>query len=87
MGDNSAAVSGDAVLLVHVCFVRHGETTANRDRILQGVSGDYPLTDRGLAQARHAGEALRGREWHLVLSSDLNRAKRVSIRTLVKRRV
>jgi broad specificity phosphatase PhoE len=71
--------SRDPVLFVHVCFVRHGETTANRDRILQGVTGDSPLTDRGLGQARCAGQALRrrGHAWDVVLSSDLSRAKTV----------
>jgi probable phosphoglycerate mutase len=65
-------------LLVHVCFVRHGETTSNRDRILQGVTGDSPLTERGLKQARSAGEALRTQHaWDIILSSDLKRARTV----------
>ena len=37
--------------LVTLHVVRHGETTANRSRIIQGQS-DYPLTEAGREQAR-----------------------------------
>lgn len=61
----------------HLYFVRHGETVANRDGIRQGVSADYPLTDRGHDQAARAGTALQGVQWHAVYSSDLPRAVKV----------
>ncbi len=39
-------------------FLRHGESTANAARVFSGHQ-DVPLTNRGRAQAREAGEALR----------------------------
>lgn len=59
-------------------FLRHGESTANAARVFSGHE-DVPLTDRGKAQARAAGEALRdilvAAEDLVVLSSDLQRAQ------------
>ena len=60
-----------------VYFVRHGETTANRDGILQGVSGDYPLTDQGEEQAIKTGLALQHVNWDAIFTSDLPRAVNV----------
>ena len=56
-----------------VCFIRHGETTANRDGIMQGQC-DYPLTDLGRQQASVVGDALSGVPWTFCYSSDLTRA-------------
>ncbi len=56
-----------------VYFVRHGQTEANRDGILQGVTGDYPMTEMGLEEARRTGHALRGVQWDGVFCSDLRR--------------
>ena len=53
--------------------MRHGETEWSRDGRHTG-STDVPLTERGEAQARAAGAALRGRSFALVLSSPLQRA-------------
>jgi len=59
-------------------FLRHGESTANATRVFSGHE-DVPLTDRGRAQARAAGESLSGvlsaAEDLVVLSSDLQRAR------------
>jgi len=38
-----------------ICLIRHGETTANRDRIIAGRL-DVPLTDHGRGQARALAE-------------------------------
>ena len=54
-------------------FVRHGESTANAGGFLAGWD-DVPLTPRGEAQARAAGEALAGAAVGRVLTSDLRRA-------------
>ena len=61
-----------------VIFVRHGETTANRDRVF-GVSEDIPLTEQGERQARELVPVLR-REFrpHRILSSEFARARRTS---------
>lgn len=64
----------------HIYFVRHGETVANREGILQGVSADYPLTEDGHEQAHRTGHFLKDDLWDVVLTSDLPRA--VKVRTL-----
>jgi len=58
---------------VEVVLVRHGETEWSRTGRHTGRT-DVPLTEEGERQARAVGEALRGREFALVLSSPLTRA-------------
>ena len=60
-------------LLANIFLVRHGETTANRDGILQGHS-DYDLTDRGHQDAITTGTYLSRLHFDYVYSSDLGRA-------------
>jgi broad specificity phosphatase PhoE len=62
---------------VDLYFVRHGETEANRDNVLQGHC-DFPLTDRGVKQCGEVGEALQSMNWAKVFSSDLPRTLRTS---------
>jgi broad specificity phosphatase PhoE len=59
--------------LLTLYLARHGETTANRDGILQGQT-DYPLSDTGLAQAAVLAERLAAVDFGLLWSSDLSRA-------------
>jgi broad specificity phosphatase PhoE len=56
-----------------VVLVRHGETEWSRELKHTGRT-DVPLTEEGERQARRVGEALRGREFALVLASPLGRA-------------
>ncbi len=58
---------------MEVVLVRHGETEWSRTGRHTGRT-DVPLTEEGERQARAVGEALRGREFVLVLSSPLTRA-------------
>jgi probable phosphoglycerate mutase len=58
---------------VEVVLVRHGETEWSRELRHTGRT-DLALTELGERQARAVGEALRGREFALVLSSPLRRA-------------
>lgn len=55
-------------------FVRHGETDANKQRILQGWSGDYPLNETGILQADHLAERLPQVFFEKVYVSSLRRA-------------
>ena len=54
-------------------LIRHGETTWNADKRLQGHE-DIPLNETGREQARLVAEALAHRQFTCVMSSDLNRA-------------
>ena len=64
--------------IARIYLVRHGETQANRDEIIQGHS-DTTLNERGFEQARLLGEALKRIRFHeIAFSSDLCRAVSVS---------
>ncbi len=54
-------------------FLRHGESTANADRVLSGWN-DVALTEAGIAQARAAGAAMVQHPFDRALASDLQRA-------------
>lgn len=60
-------------ILARVYLVRHGETDANRDGIIQGQL-NTPLNDIGRKQASLVGEALRDIPFDIAYSSDLDRA-------------
>jgi len=63
-------------VVARVYLVRHGETQANRDGIIQGQQ-DTELNALGEEQARIVGEALKEEEIGCAFSSDLSRAKKV----------
>jgi broad specificity phosphatase PhoE len=56
-------------------LIRHGESVGNEERRVQGQS-DFPLTDRGRAQAQALARRLRREQWVLstIYASDLSRA-------------
>ena len=56
-----------------ILAIRHGETTWNQDKRLQGHL-DIPLNERGHWQAQRAADALRDEPIAAVYSSDLSRA-------------
>ena len=56
-----------------VFFVRHGETTANAEGILQGQS-DFPLSAAGRRQAACLAARLAGKPFDAIFTSDLSRA-------------
>jgi len=58
-------------------LLRHGETEWSRTGRHTGLT-DLPLTERGIAGARAVGTLLRGREFALVLTSPLQRARRTA---------
>lgn len=57
-----------------IYFIRHGESEANAAGLLAGSSSDTPLTQKGLEQARLAGEELKTKQVDLIVSSPLARA-------------
>ena len=57
-----------------VYFVRHGENPANLTREFSHRVVDYPLNERGVAQARATARYFAGREIAAVYSSPLRRA-------------
>ena len=63
-----------SVPCVDFWLVRHGETFANFDRIIQGHQGGE-LTDKGQEQAKKIGMRLQDEPFDLVCVSDLNRTR------------
>jgi 2,3-bisphosphoglycerate-dependent phosphoglycerate mutase len=62
--------------IYHITFLRHGESVGNVEERFQGQA-DFPLTDKGRAQARSLAErwAAAGRTFDLCLASPLLRAR------------
>lgn len=54
-------------------LARHGESTGNAEQLIFGQR-DYPLTEKGRAQARALGRSLEGARIERVVSSPLVRA-------------
>jgi probable phosphoglycerate mutase len=59
----------------HICFIRHGETTWNAERRMQGHI-DIPLNTAGMGQAKRLATALTQNKhsFDAIYSSDLERA-------------
>lgn len=70
------ACEAKMTILARVYLVRHGETDANRDGIIQGQL-NTPLNDLGRKQASLVGEGLRSIPFDIAYSSDLDRATNV----------
>lgn len=60
-----------------LCLVRHGESTWNAERRIQGQL-DPPLSPLGLAQAERVAERLGRESWDVLYSSDLSRARQTA---------
>ncbi|NOZ13215.1 MAG: histidine phosphatase family protein [Acidobacteria bacterium] len=58
---------------MHLFLIRHGETLPNRRRKFQG-SGDFPLTDRGLAQAKQIASFFNEIQLNRIYASPMIRA-------------
>ncbi|MFO8055724.1 MAG: histidine phosphatase family protein [bacterium] len=58
---------------MELIFIRHGESTANRQGVIQG-QGDFPLSGTGKEQARLSADALCELRPACIYSSPLSRA-------------
>ena len=74
---------GSKGVAVRVYIVRHGETQANRDGIIQGQQDTF-LNAIGSEQARMVGEALKDAKLGIAFSSDLSRAAKVRIDLIIR---
>ncbi len=59
---------------VELTLVRHGETDLNKQKIVQGSEINAQLNKVGRAQAKKAGESLKGKMFDVIISSHLDRA-------------
>jgi broad specificity phosphatase PhoE len=57
-----------------ITLVRHGESTWNQSRLIQGHNNAAKLTQIGREQAREVAETLRSLEFDQLITSDLARA-------------
>jgi broad specificity phosphatase PhoE len=62
-----------------ITAVRHGESTWNRDKIVQGQNDGAVLTDEGWRHARECGESLRDQKFSRIISSDLQRTRETAV--------
>lgn len=63
--------------MTYFTLVRHGQTSWNLDRRIQGTT-DIPLNDTGIEDARRAAGALRTTEFDAIVASPLVRAHRTA---------
>lgn len=56
-----------------IYIVRHGETDANKNSVLQG-SSNWPLNDDGIRLAKITGEKMKGIKFDVCFSSPLDRS-------------
>ncbi|HJQ94013.1 MAG TPA: histidine phosphatase family protein, partial [Candidatus Thermoplasmatota archaeon] len=61
-----------------IYLVRHGQTTANAEEIIQGPRIDAALSELGLRQATSVGEALARAPIQAVYTSPLTRARQTA---------
>ena len=60
-----------------IYVIRHGETNANREGVLQGIS-DWPLNEDGIKLAEITGKNMKGIKFDACFSSPLVRAKQTA---------
>lgn len=60
---------------INICFIRHGQTNANKMRIFQGRT-NLPLNETGINQAYETSNLLKELDikWDAIISSPLDRA-------------
>ena len=61
-----------------IIFVRHGESECNIKHILSNYTDKYPLTKKGIKQAKNTGRALKNIKITKVLTSPILRTRQTS---------
>ncbi len=61
-----------------VYFIRHGESTDNRDGLVGGAESDSLLTEEGKQQAKDTARELQGIQFDLVVISPLSRVRQTA---------
>jgi probable phosphoglycerate mutase len=72
---NLVSVNSASRRALSLTLVRHGESSWNVSRLVQGQNDQAQLTEAGREQAQLLAEGLRVHEFHHVVSSDLARAR------------
>ncbi|ASC70761.1 histidine phosphatase family protein [Halomicronema hongdechloris C2206] len=88
-GVESSRLSGkhkERPLKTRVILVRHGQSSYNQRRLIQGHCDESTLTPEGVAQADVVGQALAGIPFDAIWSSPLQRAKMTTERVLAQLR-
>jgi probable phosphoglycerate mutase len=62
----------------HVIIVRHGQSTYNALKMIQGRCDESVLTDKGIADAKTLGQTLRGINFAAIYCSPLQRATKTA---------
>lgn len=62
---------------MNIYVIRHGETDANKNHLLQGTI-DWPLNDYGIELAEITGKNMKGIKFDACFSSPLKRAKQTA---------
>ena len=65
-------------MVTRVIIVRHGQSTYNAQKIIQGRCDKSVLTDKGIADARQVGQALSEIKIDAFYCSPLQRAKKTA---------
>lgn len=73
-----SAVFEDRPLKTRVIIIRHGQSSYNQLKLIQGHCDDSSLTPEGEQQARRVGQALTGIAFDAVWSSPLQRARKTA---------
>lgn len=63
---------------MNIYILRHGETTWNAGRKIQGQCDEGVLNENGILQAKQARKEILGVEFHAVYSSPLKRARQTA---------
>ena len=61
----------------HLGLLRHGQTDWNINFLLQGVT-DIPMNQTGIEQVKLAAKAISAKDWDVVLTSPLSRARQTA---------